>query len=159
MKVLVIFFMVVFDLSAGFQGELKDIEGNVRSFEELKGERLTVIDFWATWCAPCKRALPELNELALQFGERGVRFVGINQDGPRNISKVIPFVKVMNISYPVLLDINQEWSSYFQVTVMPTFIILDASDKVVWIHEGFTAGDGNLMKQKLDWLLSGGKTR
>jgi thiol-disulfide isomerase/thioredoxin len=159
MKRFLISLVAVFNLSAGFQGELKDIEGNTRSFNELKGRKLTVIDFWATWCVPCVQALPELNKLALEYREKGVRFIGINQDGPRNMSKVAPLVKVMNISYPVLLDINQEWASYFQVTDIPTFIVLDTSDTVVWIHEGFTAGDGSLIKQKIDWLLTVGETR
>ena len=159
MKVFIIFFMVVFDLSAGFQGELKDTEGNDRILEELRGERLTVIDFWTTWCAPCKRTLPILNKMAMQYRDKGVCFIGINLDGPGNISKVAPFIKAMNISYPVLLDMNHEWASYFLVSAVPTLIVLDDSGSVVWTHEGFVTGDDVLVKEKLDSLLSNGKDR
>ena len=73
--------------------ELKDLKNNIRNYSELKGEKLTLIDFWATWCKPCKKAIPELNSIYNAYKEKGVEIIGVNCDGPRSISKVIPLSK------------------------------------------------------------------
>ena len=65
---------------------LKDIESQTQSFESLKGEKLTLIDFWATWCKPCVKAIPKLNEIYKEYKEKGVNIIGVNCDGPRSIS-------------------------------------------------------------------------
>ena len=87
---------------------LKDLENNLQSFENLKGEQLTLFDFWATWCKPCRKAIPELNKIYDVYQERGVKIVGVNCDGPRSTAKVAPMAKSLSIQYPVLLDINSD---------------------------------------------------
>ena len=82
--------------------ELKDLENNIKSFQELKGEKLTLIDFWATWCKPCNKAIPELNKIYDTFQSQGVEIIGINCDGPRSVSKVVPLSKALKIQYPIL---------------------------------------------------------
>jgi len=120
---------------------LKDIENNNRSFNELKGEKLTLIDFWATWCKPCTKAIPELNRIYDEFKLQGVEIIGINCDGPRSVSKVGPFSKSMNIKYPVLIDINSEIKTALNVIAFPTLLLVDSKGKIIWIHEGFVSGD------------------
>lgn len=120
---------------------LKDIENNNRSFNELKGEKLTLIDFWATWCKPCTKAIPELNRIYDELKLQGVEIIGINCDGPRSVSKVGPFSKSMNIKYPVLIDINSEIKTALNVIAFPTLLLVDSKGKIIWIHEGFVSGD------------------
>ncbi len=120
---------------------LKDITNTSRSFEELKGARLTVIDFWATWCKPCKKAIPELNKIYQTFKDRGVNVIGINCDGPRSVSKVTPMVNSLQISYSILLDINSEVMNKLNLSAFPTLILVNPDGKIVWIHEGFVEGD------------------
>ena len=134
--------------------QLKDINNSSRSFTELKGEKLTLIDFWATCCKPCNKAIPELNKIYQQYIEKGVQIIGINCDGPRSISKVAPFTKSLQIKYPVLLDINSEVMNNLNISAFPTLIIVNSRGKIVWIHEGYAEGDNLRITAEIDKYLS-----
>ena len=133
--------------------ELKDLQNVTRTYNELKGEKITILDFWATWCKPCTKAIPELNKLYEEFKGKGVQIIGINCDGPRSISKVVPVSKSLNISYPVLIDLNASLVSELGVQAYPTLIILNSKGKVVWIHEGYVSGDGELIASEINKLI------
>lgn len=120
---------------------LKDTQNTSQTYEKLKGEKLTVIDFWATWCKPCVKAIPELNTIYDQYKDKGVSFIGINCDGPRSVAKVGPMSQSLQIKYPVLLDIDATVKTQLNLSAFPTLIIVDSKGKIVWIHEGFTSGD------------------
>jgi thiol-disulfide isomerase/thioredoxin len=135
--------------------ELKDLENNIKSFQELKGEKLTLIDFWATWCKPCNKAIPELNKIYDTFKSQGVEIIGINCDGPRSVSKVVPLSKALKIQYPILIDINSEIKTDLNILGLPTLIIVDDNDKIVWIHEGFVSGDAEVIIAEIEKLLKG----
>ena len=99
---------------------LRDLENKWKEYTDLKGAQLTVIDFWATWCQPCVRSIPLLNEMAKEFDSRGVKFIGVSIDGPRNQSKIQPFVRSMGVEYPIIRDIDSELMSDLGVTAVPT---------------------------------------
>jgi len=130
--------------------EYKDLENNTRSYSELKGEKLTLIDFWATWCKPCNKAIPELNKIYDLYKSKGVEIIGINCDGPRSVSKVAPLSKSLQIQYPVLLDINSELKTELNILAFPTLIIVDSNGKIVWIHEGFVSGDTEIIISEIE---------
>ncbi|MEQ9302893.1 MAG: TlpA disulfide reductase family protein [Marinoscillum sp.] len=134
--------------------ELKDIDGNYVTIDELKGDNLTVIDFWATWCKPCIKAIPELEKLSNSFMDMGVAFIGINNDSPRNISKVRPMSKSLGMTYPVLLDSEQELFNEMLISALPTLLILDVNGTVVYTHEGYARGDEEIIRSKIQELLS-----
>jgi thiol-disulfide isomerase/thioredoxin len=133
--------------------EFKDIENNSRSYNELKGEKLTLLDFWATWCKPCNKAIPELNKIYDLYKDKGVEIIGINCDGPRSVSKVAPLSKSLQIRYPVLLDINSELVNELNILAYPTLIIVNSKGKIVWIHEGFVTGDTETIISEIEKLL------
>jgi len=120
---------------------LKDLSNQWKGYNDLKGNSLTVIDFWATWCHPCIRSIPHLNEMAAEFADRGVSFIGISVDGPRNQSKISPFTQSLGISYPILRDLNSELMSELGVTAVPTLLIYNADGEQIFLHEGFRPGD------------------
>ncbi len=134
--------------------DLKDLNGKYARLNEHQGEKLTVIDFWATWCKPCIAAIPKISKLSDEFKDDGVVFWGINIDSPRNQAKVKPFVKSMNISYPVFLDGDQELMSDLNVHAVPTLIVLDAKGKVRFFHEGFQPGDEEVIQEEIQNLLT-----
>jgi thiol-disulfide isomerase/thioredoxin len=133
--------------------EVMDIDQNPISLSELNGEKLTVIDFWATWCKPCVTAIRKLNSIYEELGPLGIQFVGVNVDGPRNQSKVKPFAKSLNIKYPIVLDPDQDLVNEFHVTAFPTLIVLNKKGKKVFIHEGFNPGDEKLIQKELSKIL------
>ena len=133
--------------------KLKDIGNNLKDFSDLKGSKLTLIDFWATWCKPCVKAIPELNKIYETYKNHGVKIIGISCDGPRSISKVAPLSRALQIKYPVLLDINSEVKSDLNLYSFPTLIIVNEENKIVWIHEGFVAEDEKEIRSKIDEFL------
>jgi thiol-disulfide isomerase/thioredoxin len=133
--------------------EFKDIENNTRTYNELKGKNLTLIDFWATWCKPCNKAIPELNKIYSSYRDKGVEIIGINCDGPRSISKVAPLSKSLQIKYPVLIDINSELKAELNIIAFPTLIMVNSKGKIVWIHEGFVSGDAEIIIAEIEKQL------
>jgi peroxiredoxin len=137
--------------------KLKDLNNQWNSVHELRGTSLTVIDFWATWCKPCLRALPELNRLSAEFYGQGVRFIGVSTDSPRNSAKVKPVVLANGLEYQVLRDENSEYASRLNITAIPTLLIINANGEIVYRHQGFSPGDEILLRAKLNQLLTDSK--
>ncbi len=130
--------------------QLKDIENETHTYAELKGEKLTLIDFWATWCKPCNKAIPELNKIYEAYKSKGLAIIGINCDGPRSISKVAPLSKSLQIKYPILLDINSDIKSELNLMAFPTIILVNTKGPIVWIHEGYVTGDEKIIIDEIE---------
>ena len=133
---------------------LNDTENEPVSYSDLKGDKLTVIDFWATWCQPCVSSIPKLVEIRTDYKDKGVAFIGVSVDSPRNISKVKPFSRSLGIDYPVLLDSNSEVMGDLNVTAVPTLMIVDSDDKILYMHEGYHAGDERIIREEIEKYLS-----
>ncbi len=134
---------------------LKGLDNRQVYFSDLKGEKLTVIDFWATWCQPCIRSIPALVEMSDDFAGQGVNFIGISVDSPRNMAKVKPFTRSMGIRYPILLDPSGETMGDLNVTAVPTLLIVGDDDRILYMHEGFSMGDEGEIRMELEKHLSG----
>jgi len=133
--------------------KLKNLNNRFTSYSDIKGETLTVIDFWATWCKPCIQAIPKLNEINEDFKQKGVAVIGINVDSPRNAAKVKPFARTYKISYTVLRDPNSEVATDLNVSVFPTLYIVNSKNEIVFSHEGYRPGDEKLIRAELERLL------
>jgi cytochrome c biogenesis protein CcmG, thiol:disulfide interchange protein DsbE len=133
---------------------LNNIDGNENELSEIWGEKLTVLDFWATWCKPCLKAIPEIIKLSKEFEGSGVNFIGINEDSPRNSSKVKPLAFSLGINYPVLLDSEQELMNDLLVNSLPTLLIFNKNGEVVFTHIGYAAGDEQIIKETINKLLN-----
>ena len=133
---------------------LRDLDNHWKEYNELKGTRLTVVDFWATWCQPCVKSIPLLSDMAEELEDQGVRFIGVSIDGPRNQSKIKPFVHSMGVSYPIIRDVNSELMLELGVTAVPTLMIYDAEGELLYFHEGFRPGDEETIREHIDKQLS-----
>lgn len=109
--------------------ELANLQGKKLSSEQLI-DKPTIINFWATWCSPCKKELPELIHLA----EEGVSIIGISLDqtGPKSVQT---FVNTNKINYPILMG-DQETFSNFSGISIPYTIVVDGKGTVISIHSG-----------------------
>ncbi len=132
---------------------MRDLDNQWVEYSELKGEELTVLDFWATWCQPCVRSLPLLKDLYEEYTDRGVSFIGVSIDGPRNQAKVKPFIESLGITYPIIRDLDSELMSDLGVTAVPTMLIYNHEGEMLFFHEGFLPGDEVVLKEFIDQQL------
>jgi len=129
---------------------LRDLDNAWQEYSDLKGTQLTVIDFWATWCQPCVRSIPLLSELEKEYRDRGVSFIGVSIDGPRNQAKIKPFIQSMGVKYPIIRDMDSELMSDLSVTAVPTLILYDARGEQIFFHEGFRPGDEEIIRDHIE---------
>ena len=154
-SVVLLLVLLVFSTKMNAQGRiydfsLKDTENRLVSLSDISGKSLTIIDFWATWCQPCIRSLPKLVDLSKAYKDKGVGFIGISVDSPRNHAKVKPFARSMGIQYPVLFDANGELMGELNVMAVPTLLIIDSEFRILYLHEGFSAGDEFTIQEEID---------
>ncbi len=159
-KKVVATFLLLFLLIPGiiFTGQipdfkLKNLKNRTVSFSEIKGEKLTVIDFWATWCKPCVRSIPKLVAVYEKYKNQGVQFIGINVDGTRNLPKVRPYVRALKITYPVLLDINDQLRNDLRIVSIPYILVVDQNNNIVFTHIGYRPGDEKVLEEEIKKLL------
>jgi len=112
---------------------LTDLDGKSVSLGEFRG-KVVVLDFWATWCPPCRREIPDFIDLQKEYGSRGVQIVGIALDEP---DKVEAFARQNGMNYPVLLGSDEISMRYGGIEGIPTTFIIDKSGKIVNRFEGF----------------------
>lgn len=99
---------------------LKTLDGEPVALGNLQG-KVVVLDFWATWCGPCRAELPMVEELRAEFGD-AVQFYGVNDEDTTTVKK---FVKEKNLHVPVLLDSRREVHARYGVRAIPTLLIID----------------------------------
>ena len=112
---------------------LTDITGKSVSLSDFKG-KVVILDFWATWCPPCRREIPDFITIQNEFGAKGVQVVGIALDEP---GKVQAFARANGMNYPVLLGTQETATLYGGIEGIPTTFIIDRKGKIVERFEGF----------------------
>ena len=113
---------------------LKTLDGNTLKLSDLRGKAV-VLNFWATWCPPCKVELPWFVDLQKQYGPQGLQIVGISEDeGGKD--KVAAFVKEMGVNYTVAVDDDTVAGKYGDVEDLPTTFYIDRNGKIVQFAMG-----------------------
>jgi peroxiredoxin len=134
--------------------KLKDLDGDWLTLSENLGEDVVYVTFWATYCVPCRREMPHLQKLYEEFGDEGFRIIGVNTDPPATKSKIKPYVKRYNITYPTVLDPdNNVLDKYNPTRELPYAVLIDRSGRVVEVFPGYRAGDENHLRKKIVELL------
>jgi peroxiredoxin/YHS domain-containing protein len=128
-----------------------DLDGRPISNKSLEG-RVVLLDFWATWCAPCRKSMPELQALHDKYSARGFGVVGmsIDEGGP---SKVKKFVQSKQIRYPIAMDSGKApaWDA-FKVKAVPAAFLIDREGRIVAQWTG-SPPSGKELEEKLEELL------
>ena len=113
---------------------LKDADGKTVHLADYKG-KVVLLDFWATWCAPCKIEIPWFMEFEQQLKDRGFAVVGVSMDED-GWSVVKPYLQEMKINYRILMGNEQVGSIYGGVDSLPTTFLIDRQGKIASVHIG-----------------------
>jgi peroxiredoxin len=112
---------------------LTDLNGKNVSLADFKG-KVVILDFWATWCPPCRKEIPDFVTMQKEYGARGVQVVGVALD---ELPKVQAFVQENGMNYPVLMGTDAVVARYGGIEGIPTTFIIDRKGKIVERFEGF----------------------
>jgi peroxiredoxin len=125
---------------------LKTLDGKMLTLSDLRGKTV-VLNFWATWCPPCKVELPWFVDLQKQYGPQGLQIVGISEDDGGK-EKVAQFVKEMGVNYTIAVDDDSVSGKYGDVEDLPTTFYIDRNGKIVEYAMGLLDRDEIETKMK-----------
>lgn len=120
------------------------------SLAEMHGE-LVYVDFWASWCAPCLVALPQLEALRQEFAGQGLAVLGVNVD--REPDRARRLVERFELGYPSVSDPEGRLPERFELDTMPSSFLIDRAGVVRYVHVGFRNGDLEILRARIRELL------
>lgn len=129
--------------SSGLVGQLapdfvlKSASGDNLRLSEFRGD-VVMINFWATWCGPCRQEMPLLDELYSKYQRVGFNLLGVNIDD--DSGKAMNMIAELGVSFPVLFDTHKEVSKLYAVDAMPVTILVDRDGMVRHVHHGYKPG-------------------
>ena len=113
--------------------------------------RVVMVNFWATWCAPCQQEMPHLNRLYQKYRSSGFVLLGVNVDD--DSSKAADVAAKLGITFPVLLDADKSVSKLYDLSTMPSTVLIDRDGKVRYVHRGYLAGYEDAYEKQIRELL------
>jgi peroxiredoxin len=117
---------------------LKTLDGPNLRLEEYRGQ-VVLINFWASWCGPCRQEMPILDRLHQRYEDAGFAVLGVNVEG-----EVAPAKKIVDkskVTFPVLIDAGQQVSELYDLQAMPSTVVVDRDGVVRYVHRGYKPGD------------------
>ena len=119
---------------------LKSNQGENIRLADLHGE-VVMINFWATWCVPCLEEMPLLEELYQKYESAGFTLLGINVEDTDDSEKVNEMIEKLQVSFPVLYDVESIASKLYNVDAMPSTVFVDREGNFRYVHRGYSSGD------------------
>lgn len=159
--ILVISFALVFSTSATYAASQK-ISGKAANFtlksrsgkniklSELRGD-VVMINFWASWCGPCRQEMPLLEKIHKKYKKLGFTLLGVNVEQDTKAAK--RYLKDVKVSFPVLFDKTNKTSKLYNVSAMPTTVLIDRNGNKRFLHKGYKPGYENDYKKQIKKLL------
>jgi peroxiredoxin len=116
---------------------LRTLSGPNMRLQEQRGQ-VVLVNFWATWCGPCRKEMPHLNRIADKYRSSGLVMLGVNvDDDVRNAADV---ATKLGVKFPVLLDTDKKVSRLYDLNSMPSTLVIDRSGRVRFLHRGYQDG-------------------
>ncbi len=129
---------------------LKSLAGPNLRLGEQRGQ-VVMINFWASWCGPCKQEMPHLNHLHDKYRDTGFTLLGVNvDDDPKNAARA---AQALGVRFPVLLDAGKGVSRLYDLDAMPTTVVIDRDGRVRHVHRGYREGVEKLYEQQVRALV------
>jgi thiol-disulfide isomerase/thioredoxin len=122
------------------QFKLASMGGKEINLAQFKGQ-VVMINFWASWCGPCRDEMPILEKLHAKYKPMGFTMIGVNVEPDSKLAA--DWLKATPVTFPILFDTKSEVSKLYSVASMPSTVIVDRKGNVRWSHRGYKAGDEN----------------
>lgn len=139
------------DRAPDFSAPSLDGKGNV-SLAQYRG-KVVYLDFWASWCAPCLKAIPEIEAMRKELAGENFQIVAVNLD--QQTKKALRFLEKNPIGYPSASDPKGRLPKQFGVDTMPTSYLIDGQGVIRHVHRGFQRGDGVKLRAEIRKILGG----
>jgi thiol-disulfide isomerase/thioredoxin len=124
--------------------------GKTVNLAQYKGQ-VVMINFWATWCGPCRQEMPLLESIYKKYHKMGFTLLGVNVEPDAKPAE--DYLKAIPVSFPILFDTKSEVSKMYEVSGMPSTIIVDRKGNVRVIHHGYKPGDENEYQDSIRKLV------
>ncbi len=129
---------------------LRTLGGPNLRLQEQRG-RVVLVNFWATWCAPCRQEMPHLSKLYDKYGSSGFVLLGVNvDDDTRN---AVDLATKLGLKFPVSLDSDKKVSRLYDLSAMPSTVLIDREGRVRYVHRGYKDGYEDTYDQQIRGLL------
>ena len=129
---------------------LKSSTGENLRLSEYRGD-VVMINFWATWCGPCRQEMPLLDELYNRYQRVGFNLLGVNIDDDSR--RAMQMAEELGIDFPVLFDATKEVSKLYEVGAMPVTVLVDREGTVLYVHHGYKPGYEDMYLDQIRSLL------
>ncbi len=131
---------------------LQTVEGQEVTLSGLRG-KVVLLDFWATWCGPCKESIPHLTQLYKNYQDKGFELIGMSLDKSGEMEMVRRFVKSMDIPYSIIMT-PEDVARNYKITGLPTTVLIDKEGKVREKIVGFNSTIGQQIAARVSELTS-----
>lgn len=129
---------------------LKSNSGDNLRLSEHRGE-VILLNFWASWCGPCRQEMPHLDALQKKYEALGVNVVGVSVDD--DPEKANHLLKEIPVTFPVLYDTESQVSAAYKVAAMPTTVLIDRDGNMRYLHKGYKPGYEQQYEQQIKQLI------
>jgi peroxiredoxin len=129
---------------------LRTLDGQKLRLGEQRG-RVVLVNFWATWCGPCRQEMPHLNKLYEKYKSSGFVLLGVNVDD--DTRQAAGVADKLGVKFPVLPDADKRVSKQYDLSAMPSTVLIDRDGKVRYLHRGYQSGYENTYDKQIRELL------
>ncbi|MBE7417138.1 MAG: TlpA family protein disulfide reductase [Ideonella sp.] len=129
---------------------LRTLEGRNLRLGEQRG-RVVLVNFWATWCGPCRQEMPHLNKLYEKYKASGFMLLGVNVDD--DTQQAAGVASKLGVTFPVLPDLDKRVSRQYDLSAMPSTVLIDRDGRVRYLHRGYQSGYENTYERQIRELL------
>jgi peroxiredoxin len=129
---------------------LRSLEGQNLRLGEQRG-RVVLVNFWATWCGPCRQEMPHLNKLYEKYKSSGFVLLGVNVDD--DTRQAAGVAGKLGVTFPVLPDADKRVSRQYDLSAMPSTVLIDRDGRVRYLHRGYQNGYEDTYEKQIRELL------
>jgi cytochrome c biogenesis protein CcmG/thiol:disulfide interchange protein DsbE len=126
--------------------------GRSVSLKNLRG-KVVVVDFWGTFCEPCKKSFPKLQELNAKYGDSGLEIVAISEDEAEDKDKIPSFADAYGAKFTIAWDSHKSAAKLYNLPTMPSSFVIDRRGRVRYAHAGYRDGEADKLERELKKLL------